>query len=136
MISSCPKMISIEKWKIVTPLQKLPKIVGNLGKIIVSPQALKSCPKCNKLPNLVTLIGSYLAPTNCFEDFGAKFEFLFSSAFALSLLRRMRMRKNFKTIFDLFFKDFSSFKPDKRKNQWMMSPTHVRPLEQNLQLML
>ena len=29
--------------------------VGDLGKILL-PQALKSCPKCNKSPNLVTLI--------------------------------------------------------------------------------
>ena len=29
-------MISIEKWKILIPLQKLPKNVGNLGKIIVA----------------------------------------------------------------------------------------------------
>ena len=29
-------MISLEKWKILTPLQKLPKNVGNLGKIIVA----------------------------------------------------------------------------------------------------
>ena len=28
---SCPKMISIEKWWIFTPLQKLPKNVGDLG---------------------------------------------------------------------------------------------------------
>ena len=28
-------MISQEKWKILTPLQKLPKMCGNLGKIIV-----------------------------------------------------------------------------------------------------
>ena len=33
---SCPKMISLEKWKILTPLQKLPKFVGDLGKIIVA----------------------------------------------------------------------------------------------------
>ena len=33
---SCLKMISLEKWKILTPLQKLPKNVGNLGKIIVA----------------------------------------------------------------------------------------------------
>ena len=31
---SRPKMISIEKLKILTPLRKLPKNVGNLGKII------------------------------------------------------------------------------------------------------
>ena len=29
-------MISLEKLKILTPLQKLPKNVGDLGKIIVS----------------------------------------------------------------------------------------------------
>ena len=29
-------MISLEKWKILTPLQKLPKNVGNLGKMIVA----------------------------------------------------------------------------------------------------
>ena len=33
---SCPKMISIEKLKILTPLQKLPKNVGDLGKLIVA----------------------------------------------------------------------------------------------------
>ena len=33
---SYPKMISLEKWKTLTPLQKLPKNVGNLGKIIVA----------------------------------------------------------------------------------------------------
>ena len=33
---SCPKMNVIEKWKILTPLQKLPKSVGNLGKISVT----------------------------------------------------------------------------------------------------
>ena len=29
-------MIYVEKWKISTPLQKLPKNVGDLGKIIVA----------------------------------------------------------------------------------------------------
>ena len=29
-------MISLEKWNILTPLQKLPKNVANLGKIIVA----------------------------------------------------------------------------------------------------
>ena len=48
-------MISLEKLKILTPLQKLPKNVGDLGKLIVT-KALKSCPKSNKSPNLVTLI--------------------------------------------------------------------------------
>ena len=47
-------MISLEKLKTLTPLQKLPKNVVYLGKLIVAP-ALKSCPKSNTLPNLVTL---------------------------------------------------------------------------------
>ena len=29
-------MISLEIWKILTPLQKLPKNVGDLGKVIVA----------------------------------------------------------------------------------------------------
>ena len=33
---SCLKMISPEKWKILTPLQKLPKNVGDLGKLMVA----------------------------------------------------------------------------------------------------
>ena len=51
---SCPKMISLEKWKTLTPLQILPKNVGDLDKLIVV-KGFKSCPKSNKLPNLVTL---------------------------------------------------------------------------------
>ena len=31
-----PKMISLEKWKIFTPLQKLHNNAGDLGKIIVA----------------------------------------------------------------------------------------------------
>ena len=30
------KMISLEKWYILTPLQKLPKNVGDFGKLIVA----------------------------------------------------------------------------------------------------
>ena len=47
-------MISLDKIKILTPLQKMPKNVGDLGKLFL-PKALKSCPKFNKSPNLVTL---------------------------------------------------------------------------------
>ena len=47
-------MISLEKLKTLTPLQKLPKNVGDLGKIIAA-KCFKSCSKSNKLPNLVTL---------------------------------------------------------------------------------
>ena len=48
-------MISLEKLKISTPFQKLPKNVGDLGKLIVA-KGFKSSPKFNKLPNLVTLV--------------------------------------------------------------------------------
>ena len=37
-------MISVEKWKILTPLQKLPKNVGDLGKIIRS-KGIEKLPK-------------------------------------------------------------------------------------------
>ena len=46
-------MTSLEKLKILTPLQKLPKNVGDLGKFS---NVLKSCPKSNELPNLVRLL--------------------------------------------------------------------------------
>ena len=36
-------MISLEKWSILTTLQKLPKNMGGLGKF------LKSCPKSKKI---------------------------------------------------------------------------------------
>ena len=41
---SCPKMISLEKWKILTPLQKLPKNVEDLDKLIVA-KGFKKLPK-------------------------------------------------------------------------------------------
>ena len=44
---------------ILTPLQKLPKNWEDWGKLIVA-MALKSCPKSNKLPNLVTLFETRL----------------------------------------------------------------------------
>ena len=47
-------MISLEKWKILTPLQKLPKNMGDWGKLIVA-KGFKTCQKSNKSPNLVTL---------------------------------------------------------------------------------
>ena len=37
-------MISLEKWKILTPLQKLLKNVGDLGKLIVA-KGFKKLPK-------------------------------------------------------------------------------------------
>ena len=52
-------MISLEKLRILTPLRKLPKNVRDLGKLIVA-KGLKSCPKCKKSPNLVTLVAELL----------------------------------------------------------------------------
>ena len=37
-------MIPVEKWKILTPLQKLPKNVGDLGEII-NPLGFEKLPK-------------------------------------------------------------------------------------------
>ena len=37
-------MISLEKWLILTPLQKLPKNVGDLGKLIAA-KGVKELPK-------------------------------------------------------------------------------------------
>ena len=55
---SCPKMIKLEKLKILTPLQKSPKNVGNLGKLIVA-TGFEKLPKVNKSQNLVTLLVSF-----------------------------------------------------------------------------
>ena len=55
------------KWfrkKNDTPFQKLPKNVGDVGKLIVA-KAFKACPKSNKSPNLVTLDGSGMGLTTC-----------------------------------------------------------------------
>ena len=52
---SCPKMISLEKLKILRPLIFFSKNVGYLSKKLL-PKALKSCPKSNKFYNLVTLV--------------------------------------------------------------------------------
>ena len=41
---SCPKMISLEKLKILTPSQQLPKNVGDLGKLIAA-KGFKKLPK-------------------------------------------------------------------------------------------
>ena len=42
-------MISLEKWMILTPLQKLPNNVGNLGKIIVATAGFEWLPKVQKI---------------------------------------------------------------------------------------
>ena len=45
---SCPKMISLEKWKILRPLQNLPRNVGDLGKLIAA-KGFKKLPKVQKI---------------------------------------------------------------------------------------
>ena len=47
-------MISLVKLKIFTPLQKMPKNVRELGKLLAV-KAFEKLPKVQKLPNLVTL---------------------------------------------------------------------------------
>ena len=41
-------MISLQKWMILTPLQKLPKNVGDLGKLIVA-KGFEWLPKVQKI---------------------------------------------------------------------------------------
>ena len=41
-------MISLEKWNVLTPLQKLPKNVEDLGKLIVA-KGFKKLPKVQKI---------------------------------------------------------------------------------------
>ena len=53
-------MILLEKLKILSPLEKLPKNVGDLGKLIVA-TGFEKCQKCYKSPNLVTLVTKFLA---------------------------------------------------------------------------
>ena len=43
-------MISLETWMILEPLQKLPKNVGDLGKLIVA-KGFKKLPKVHKIAN-------------------------------------------------------------------------------------
>ena len=45
---SCLKRISLEKWSILTPFQKLPKNVGDLDKLIVA-KGFKKLPKVQKI---------------------------------------------------------------------------------------
>ena len=51
--------LKVAQNDIFTPLQKLPKNVGDLCKLML-PKALKSCPKSNKSPNRVTLKASLI----------------------------------------------------------------------------
>ena len=53
-------MISLEKGMILTPLQQLPRNVGELGKIIVA-TGFEWLSKVQKSPSLVTMPSSYLS---------------------------------------------------------------------------
>ena len=59
----------LEKSKIWTPLQILPKNVGDLGKIIV-----KKLPKVNKSPNLVTLCRCSCQCDHCGQSYEALYD--------------------------------------------------------------
>ena len=69
-------MISLEKWIILTLLQKLPNNVGNLGKIFVA-TGFEWLPKVQKTPDrsghterIVSVLGSMRCTTRlvvCFE---------------------------------------------------------------------
>ena len=54
-MKSCPKMISLEKWKILTPLKNCHNMFVIWAQYLLPP-ALKSYPKWDKSPNLVTLL--------------------------------------------------------------------------------
>ena len=56
-IKVAPKMISLKKLNILTPLQKLPKMWAIWAKLLL-PQTFIRCPKCNKTPNPVTLVAN------------------------------------------------------------------------------
>ena len=57
----CPKIISLEKLKILSPLQNLHRNVRDLGKFIVA-KSFKKLPKVKKSPNLVMLVDSWMGP--------------------------------------------------------------------------
>ena len=59
VFKSCPKMITLEKWWILTPLQKVLRMWEIWANYLL-PKALKRCPKSNKSLNLVTLLLKYL----------------------------------------------------------------------------
>ena len=49
-IKVAKKMNSLEKWMILAPLQKMPKHVGDLGKLIVA-KGFEKLPKVQKIAN-------------------------------------------------------------------------------------
>ena len=63
-------MISLEKWSILTPLQKLPKNVGDLGKFIVA-KGFKKLPKVQKIGQSGHTGSEW--ETKCNRNIGTKF---------------------------------------------------------------
>ena len=66
-IKVAQKIISLEKWNILTPLQKLPNNEGHLGYIIVA-TGFKKLPKVQQITqseHTVYYVCSYDAPETC-----------------------------------------------------------------------
>ena len=77
-------MISLEKRIILKPLQKLPKNVGDLAKLIVAKGFTKVAQSAKELPNLVTLmVGSFLTKRK-----EKKFEYHFFSLYQVYYSQR------------------------------------------------
>ena len=68
---SCPKMISLEKWKMLTPLQNLPKNVWDLGKLTVA-KGFQKLPKVQKIAK-----SGHTAPSLCGDARNFLVTFLF-----------------------------------------------------------
>ena len=62
-------MISLEKWKVLTPLQNLPMNVGDLGKLIVA-KGFKKLPKVQKITK-----SGHTGPKLHFENFVLRMAF-------------------------------------------------------------
>ena len=82
-LKGCPKMISPEKLKIWTPLQKMPKNVGDLGKLIVAIGF-------EKLPKVQQIVQS--GHTGCFflQHEQKNWTYVRSPKWHLTLLKRYR----------------------------------------------
>ena len=75
-------MISLEKWMILAPLQKLPNNVDNLGKIIVA-TGFELLPKVQKIAQSGHAAASYLSNISLYNYFISLLStfFLFSFSF-------------------------------------------------------
>ena len=88
-----PKTISLEKWYILTPLQKLPKNVGTLGKLIVA-EDFKKFPQSGHIDQLPQLI---FATTLWICQLGQKV-YSVDSISKSNLLQHLRRKGNFESL--------------------------------------